>query len=73
MEKPNRLLLSPDTLDADAFVSAVREVLPKKRKLTAAEIGELRREHADTIEPARQARAEVFTLENQLSNLVNEA
>ncbi|MCB1509639.1 MAG: Eco57I restriction-modification methylase domain-containing protein [Hyphomicrobiaceae bacterium] len=73
LEKPNRLLLSPDALDADAFVGAVRDVLPKKRKLTAAEIGELRREHAETIEPSRQARAEIFTLENQLSYLVNEA
>ncbi|MBU1212206.1 MAG: Eco57I restriction-modification methylase domain-containing protein [Alphaproteobacteria bacterium] len=73
LPKPNRLLMGPDALDADAFVGAVRDVLPKKRKLTAAEIGELRREHTDTIEPARQARAEIFTLENQLSNLVNEA
>lgn len=73
LTKPNRILLSPDALDADAFVDAVRDVLPKKRKLTAAEIGELRREHAATIEPARHARAEIFTLENQLSDLVNEA
>lgn len=73
LNKPNRALLAPDALDADAFVATVRDVLPKKRKLSAAEIGELRREHADTIEPARQARAEIFALENQLSDLVNEA
>ncbi len=73
LPKPNRLLLSADALDADAFVGAVRYVLPKKRKLTAAEIGELRREHAETIEPARQARAQILALENQLSDLVNEA
>jgi hypothetical protein len=73
LEKPNRVLLTPDALDADAFVGEVRGVLPKKRKLTAAEIGELRREHAEIVEPARQARADVFVLENQLSDLVNKA
>ncbi|MBU2583110.1 MAG: Eco57I restriction-modification methylase domain-containing protein [Alphaproteobacteria bacterium] len=73
LDKPKRALIVPSKLSAEEFLKAVRLSLPKKRKLTAAEIGELRREHADTIEPARQARAEVFTLENQLSNLVNEA
>ncbi len=73
LTRPNRLLMSPDSLHADAFVGAVRDVLPKRRKLTAAEIGELRREHTETIEPARQARAEIFTLENKLSDLVNQA
>ena len=73
LPKPNRMLMSPDALNADAFVGAVRDVLPKKRKLTAAEIGELRREHSQTIEPARKARAEILALENQLSDLVNKA
>ena len=60
-------------LDPNQFINAVATALPARRKLTAAEIGELRREHAETIEPARQARARIFALENQLSNLVNEA
>lgn len=57
----------------DDFVQAVRDALPKKRKLTAADIAELKREHAATIEPTRQARAEIFALERKLSDLVNEA
>lgn len=60
-------------LDSDAFIASVRLAIPKKRKLTAAELSELSREHAATIEPVRQARAEIFALERKLSDLVNEA
>jgi hypothetical protein len=73
LTKPSRALLAPDALDGEAFVTAVREALPKKRKLSAAEISELRREHTETIGPSRLARAEIFALENQLSELVNKA
>ena len=73
IEATNRELASPSRLAEDEFVAAVITSLSKKKKSTAAEIGELRREHAATIEPARQARAEIFALENQLSDLVNEA
>ena len=66
-------LLSPSALDADSFVTEIRQALPKKRKLTAAEIAELKREHGETIEPARQARATISTLERKLSDLVNKA
>ena len=55
----------------DGILKGVRESLPKKRKLTAAEIAELSREHHVTIEPAREGKAEVATLERQLSELVN--
>jgi hypothetical protein len=58
--------------DADGFIATVANALPKKRKLTAAEIAELKREHAVTIEPAHQARALIFALESKLSDLVNE-
>ena len=71
--KPGRELANLTALDAEGFISAVRSALPKKRKLTAAEISELKREHGITVEPARQARAEIFGLEQQLSELVNEA
>ena len=73
LEKMRRGLSAPSALTDDGFIKAVRESLPKRRKLTVAELAELRREHAETIEPARQARAQIFALENQLSNLVNEA
>jgi hypothetical protein len=58
--------------DVDGFIATVANALPKKRKLTAAEIAELKREHAVTVEPARQARARIFALESKLSDLVNE-
>ncbi len=60
-------------LSADAFVTAIREAVPKRNKLTAADIAELKREHAATIEPARQARAKILKLEHALSDLVNRA
>ena len=68
-----RTLRDTSSLEVDDFITAVRTALPKKRKLTAGEIGELGREHAATIEPARQARAESFATERKLSDLVNEA
>ena len=71
--KPGRDLSSVTALSADEFVTAVRNVIPRKRKLTAAEIAELTREHAATVEPARRARAQMLILERKLSDLVNEA
>jgi hypothetical protein len=73
IEKPKGVLTNVASLDADDFVSAVASGLPKRRKLTAAEIAELKREHGATIEPARQARSEILALERKLSDLVNEA
>jgi hypothetical protein len=40
---------------------------------TFHDIAELMREHAAAVEPARQARAEIFALERKLSDLVNDA
>ncbi len=45
----------------------------KKKPLTAAALKALRDEHANTIQPARKLAAEAITLENTISNLVNEA
>jgi hypothetical protein len=73
IQKISNALKRPESLDSDAFVAAVRASIPKKRKLTATEIAELRREHTTTIEPARKIKGEIFTLELTLSNLVNEA
>lgn len=66
-------LVDFSTLAVDAFVATVIEALPKKRKLTAAELGELKREHASTVAPALKERAEAIVLENKLSDLVNSA
>ena len=73
IERPGRVLEAPMRLDADGFAAAVRAVLPKRRNLSAAEVGRLKQEHSDTIEPARLAAAEAATLERGLSELVNDA
>jgi hypothetical protein len=73
LENPTSSLSAPAGLDAGAFVSAVKDSLPKKRKLSAADIAELKREHAATIEPARKVKAHILALERKLSALVNEA
>ncbi|MEQ1615333.1 MAG: Eco57I restriction-modification methylase domain-containing protein [Hyphomicrobiaceae bacterium] len=62
-----------DCSDAEAFVAHLRAALPKKQKLTAADIAEMKREYVSSIEPVRLCRNAVFTLENRISNLVNEA
>ena len=73
IDKPGRILESPERLDADGFAAAVRAALPRKHQLSAAEIARLKREHAETITPARQAAAEAQRLERRLSDLVNQA
>lgn len=73
LDKPGRELVQPHLLDADGFVAAVRKAMPKSRKLSAAMIAELKREHAETIAPARLAASEALALERRLSDLVNAA
>jgi hypothetical protein len=58
---------------AEDFIAACTESLPRRQALTAAEIRELKQEHGNTIEPARQLRGEIFLLEQRLSDIVNEA
>jgi hypothetical protein len=69
----SRDLQKPEQLDADSFIAAVRAALPRRRQLSAAAVARLRREHAETIMPARQAAAEAQRLERRLSDLVNQA
>ncbi len=73
LERPGRALEKPERLDADDFAAAVRAALPRRRHLSAAEVARLKREHAETILPARKAAAEAERLERRLSDLVNQA
>ena len=73
VEKPTLKLQSPFDLDCDSFVAEVRKVRGKKKPLSAAALANLREEYARSIEPARALAAEALTLENEVSNLVNEA
>jgi hypothetical protein len=49
------------------------KVRGKKKPLSAAGLANLREEYARSIDPARVLAAEALTLENELSDLVNEA
>lgn len=60
-------------LSFDEFIKAVRGGVAPGRKLTAAEVGELKREYAATIEPARADRTEILRLERSISDVVNAA
>lgn len=73
MAKPGRALEAPHELDENSFVQAIKSALPKKRRLTAADIGELQREYRETVRPAREAAAELLRLERRLSDMVNAA
>lgn len=72
IKKAKGALKRPELLDADSFVDAVKANLPKS-KLTASQIADLKREHGETLKPARNAVAEIAVLELKLSNLVNQA
>jgi 16S rRNA G1207 methylase RsmC len=73
LDKPSASLAQSLTLDADAFVAAVRKTLPKSHRLSASDIARLKQEHWQTIEPARRAANEALALERRLSDLVNAA
>ena len=64
---------SPFDLDCDRLRCGSRKVRGKKRPLSAAALANLREEYARSIDPARALAAEALTLENEVSNLVNEA
>jgi hypothetical protein len=73
IDAPKGALAHAVALGTDDFIAAVRDNLPRSRKLSAAQIADLKREHTATIEPARKVRADIFVLERKLSDLVNAA
>ena len=73
VEKATLKLQPPFDLDSDCFVAEVKKVRGKKRPLSAAALANLRAEYARSIDPARALAAEALALENEVSDLVNEA
>jgi hypothetical protein len=73
VEKPTLKLQSPFDLDFDGVVAEVRKVRGKKKPLSAVALANLRAEYARSIDPARVLAAEALSLENEVSDLVNEA
>lgn len=73
IEKPSTKLLSPVSLDSDAFVAEVRRIRGRRQPLSVAALRSLREEHARTIIPAQGLAEEARGLERRISDLVNEA
>jgi hypothetical protein len=73
IDKASASLARPEKLDANAFAIAVGKSLLKSRKLSAAEIARLNREHVAIIAPAQRVAAQALGLERELSDLVNRA
>ena len=73
LETTGRSLNEAHCLDADAFVTAVRAAMPKRKKWSAAEIARLNQEYANTLVPARSAATQILALERRLCDIVNAA
>jgi hypothetical protein len=73
IEKPSQKLQALTELDSDSFIAEVKRIRGRKLPLTAASLAALRDEYARSIEPARTRTSEARNLENELSDLVNQA
>jgi hypothetical protein len=60
-------------LSFDDFIKSVKSGLARGRKLTAAEVSDLKREYDVTISPVLAARIEIDTFERSISDTVNAA
>ena len=73
IERPPGALLDPFALDADGFAAALRRALPRKRRLSAAELDAMAREHAASIVPTARRLAQGRRHEHSLAALVEQA
>jgi hypothetical protein len=71
--EPSMKLQSPISMDSDSFIAEVKKLRGKKKPLSLAALRSLREEHANTFVPAQVLAAEAQALEQQVSDLVNEA
>jgi len=55
------------------FVTGVQTTLARRYRLTARDIADSKKEHSVTVEPPREARRRIFTLERQISGLAHSA
>lgn len=73
IERPPGTLLDPFTLDADGFAATLRRALPRKRRLTSAELDAMAREHAASVAPTALRLAQAARHERRLATLVEQA
>jgi hypothetical protein len=70
---PPAALEAPFTLSADAFADSLRKALPRKQKLSVADVAAIKQAHAETIAPVMSRLDEAARLERELSAVVNAA
>jgi hypothetical protein len=73
LANPPAALEAPFALSADAFAEALRKVLPKKQKLSVADVAAIKQAHDATVAPVATRLNEAATLERELSAVVNAA
>jgi hypothetical protein len=73
IDKPSLKLQSLADLDSDAFIAEAKRLRGKKKPLTSAALKSLRDEFDRSVKPAQKLFAEAMTLEQRISDLVNEA
>lgn len=73
LEKVPAVLASPFDLSSDAFAETLRKALPKKHRMTVAEVAAVKAEHVNTVGPIAERLNEAAGLERELSAVVNEA
>ena len=71
--KPSQKLQAPAALDQDALIAEVKKARGKKKPLTIPGLKALREEYARTLQPMRLLADEALKLEQQISDLVNQA
>jgi hypothetical protein len=70
---PPAALEAPFALSADAFADALRKALPRKQKLSVADVAAIKQAHAKTVAPVTARLDEAARLERELSAVVNAA
>ena len=73
IERPPGALLDPFALDADGFAAALRRALPRARRLSAAELDAMAREHSASVVPIALRLAQGRKHERRLAALVEQA
>jgi len=73
LANPPAAMEAPFALSADAFAEGLRKVLPKKQKLSVADVAAIKKAHADTVAPMAIRLNEAAAQERELSAVINAA
>jgi methylase of polypeptide subunit release factors len=73
IEKPTQRLVNLASLDAESFTTEVKKIRGKNSSLSVAAVKRLRETHAESVVPLQTLAREAASLEQKVSDLVNEA